>query len=107
MRRPVEPKLHEAIGVVHESRRDGLSIMAGLLQSIEHEAGMCRPTDAPADYPTGVGVDHEGHVVEARLTRHVDEVRDPQHVRPELTVDGSNGQGVALSLTGAQQLAGE
>ena len=44
LRRPVEPKLHAAIGVVHEAAAgDGFAIMDSLLQCIENEAGMRRP----------------------------------------------------------------
>jgi hypothetical protein len=39
--------------------------MKRLLQRIEHEAGMSRPTGSPANNPTGVGIDDEGHVDEA------------------------------------------
>ena len=61
--------LHAAIGVVDETAAgDGLSIMDGLLQRVEHEAGVRRPRHAPADDATGVGVDDERDVDEARPT---------------------------------------
>jgi hypothetical protein len=43
----------------------GSSFVEGLLQSIQHEAGVRRARDAPADDAAGVGVDDEGHVDEA------------------------------------------
>ena len=43
----------------------GSSFVDGLLQSIQHEAGVRRALDAPADDAAGVGVDDEGHVDEA------------------------------------------
>jgi hypothetical protein len=61
---------------------DGLSVMKGLLQCVEHEAGMGCPTDPPAHDPSCVGIDYKGDVDEAGPGRDVGEVRDPQHVRP-------------------------
>ena len=64
--------------------------MNGLLERIEHEAGVCRPRDPPADDATGVGVDDEGDVDEARPGRHIGEVGEPQRIRmlcPELPID--------------------
>ena len=40
----------------------GAAVVQSLLQGIEHEAGMRRPADPPADDAAGIGVDHEGHV---------------------------------------------
>jgi len=51
---------------------------------------MRRPADPPADDAAGVGVDHEGHVDEARPGRHVGEVGEPQRIRMlclELPID--------------------
>jgi hypothetical protein len=64
--------------------------MQRLLERIEHEAGVRRPADAPADDPAGEGVDHEGDADEAGPGRTIGEVRHPQRVRPirpELPVD--------------------
>lgn len=65
-------------------------VVQGLLQGIEHEAGVRRERSAPADDPAGVDVDDEGDVDEAGPGRHVGEVGQPQDVRPgrlELAVD--------------------
>src|SRR6202158_3586250 len=56
--------------------------MQSLLESIEHEAGMCRSRNTPADDAPGVGIDDKGDVDEARPGRDIREVRDPQRVRP-------------------------
>ena len=91
LRRPFESALDAAIAVVHETAAlDRPSIMQGLLQRIEHEAGVRRARHPPADDAPGIGVDHEGDVDEARPGRDIGEVREPQHVRPwrlELPVD--------------------
>ena len=55
----------------------GPALVQGLLQGVEHEAGMSRSGDPPADDPTGGRVDHEGPVDEAGPGRHVGEVRHP------------------------------
>src|SRR5258705_3633247 len=67
LRRPVECALGTAVAVMYEpAAMDGPPIMEGLLQRIEHEARMCCPGDTPAHDATGVGVDDEGDVDEAR-----------------------------------------
>src|SRR4051794_41433341 len=77
--------------MVHETATlDRPARVQGLLKRVEHEAGVRRPAHPPADDATGIGIDHEGHVDEARPGRHVGEVRDPEHVwtrRLELPVD--------------------
>jgi len=50
------------------------ALVQGLLESVQHEAGMGRAGDAPVDYAAGAGVDDEGDVDEARLGRDVGEV---------------------------------
>ena len=50
---------------------DGSSFVQGLLQCIQHEAGMGGPADAPADDAAGIGVDDEGHIDEAGPGGHV------------------------------------
>jgi hypothetical protein len=55
--------------------------MQGLLQRVEHEAGVCGPGYAPADDATGIGVDDEGDIDEARPGADRGEVREPKHVR--------------------------
>jgi len=59
----------------------GPSFVQGLLQRVEHEAGMRRPGDAPADEPAGVDIDDEGHIDEAGPGADIGEVREPQRVR--------------------------
>ena len=74
--------LAASVAMMHEpAAMDGPSIVQGLLQSIEHEAGMRRPAHPPADDPAGIGVDDEGHVDEAGPGRDIGEVGDPEHVR--------------------------
>ena len=43
---------------------NGPSVVDGLLQRIQHKAGVRRPADAPAHNVAGVDVDHEGNVDE-------------------------------------------
>jgi hypothetical protein len=45
---------------------DGPLLMQGLLQRVEHEAGVRSPRHAPADDTAGIGVDDERNVDEAR-----------------------------------------
>jgi hypothetical protein len=72
LRRPVEPKLHAAIGVVDEAAAtDRFSIMECLLQRVEHEARVRRSADPPADDAACVGVDDERDVDEAGPSRDV------------------------------------
>jgi hypothetical protein len=68
---------------VHEpAAMNGLPIMEGLLQRVQHEAGMSRTRDPPAHDASGVRVDYEGHIDEAGPGCHVSEVRDPECIRP-------------------------
>ena len=58
--------LRSSVAVVHEpGGGEGPPVVKRLLQGIEHEVGMRRPRDAPADDPTGERVDDEGDVDEA------------------------------------------
>ena len=69
--------------MVHEpAAMHGPPVMEGLLQCVEHEAGMGRPADPPAHNAAGIGIDDKGNVNEAGPARDIGEVRDPQHVRP-------------------------
>ena len=83
--------LRSPIGMVHQpAAMDGPPIMEGLLQSIEHEAGMRGPRDPPADDAAGIGIDDEGHIDEAGPGADIGEVGEPEHVRRrrmELPVD--------------------
>jgi hypothetical protein len=98
--RGFDPGFGQALGVANgqilrsavrmmDQPRSGLPLMNGLFQGIEHEPGMGRAADPPADDAAGEGVDDEGHVDEALPGRDIGEVADPEHVRrghAELTV---------------------
>jgi hypothetical protein len=43
----------------------GSAFVKCLLQSIEHKAGIRRPAHPPADDPSGIGINEEGHVHKA------------------------------------------
>jgi len=77
--------------MVHETAAlDGSALVQGLLQRVEHKAGVRRPAHPPADDATGIGIDHERDIDEAHPGRDIGEVRDPEHVRArrlELPVD--------------------
>ena len=80
---------------------DGPALVQGLLQRIEHEAGVRRARHTPADDAAGEDVDDEGDVDEAGPGRDVGEVRDPQPFgRGALNcrLTRSSGQGAAASL---------
>ena len=83
--------LPPAIRVVDEpAALDGTALMQGLLQGIEHKAGVSGPGDPPADDAARKGVNDEGDVDKSRPSRDVGEVADPQGVRArcfELAVD--------------------
>jgi hypothetical protein len=57
------------------------SVLQGLLQRIEHQAGVHRPLRPPAHDAVREHVDHEGHVDEAYPGRDIHEVRHPELVR--------------------------
>lgn len=58
--------LRTPVGMMHEvATMDRPSPMQGLLQRVEHEAGMGRPAHPPADDPLSIGIDHEGDIDEA------------------------------------------
>jgi hypothetical protein len=83
--------LAAAIGVVDETaamRRS--TIMKGLLERIEDEAGMGRAACPPPDDPPCERVDDERDIHEPRPGGDIGEVRDPEHVGrwcAELPVD--------------------
>jgi hypothetical protein len=90
LRRPLESTLHAALAVVNEAAVHGSTLVQGLLQGIEDEAGMGRARHPPADNAPGIGVDPEGHIDKAHPGRDVGEVADPERIRPqclELPVD--------------------
>ena len=54
LRRPLESALHTAIAVVDEAAAPNRpSLMQGLLQRVEHEEGVSRAGDTPADDAPG------------------------------------------------------
>ncbi len=68
--------LGSTVAMVDETAPMGRSaIMKRLFQGIQDEAGMRGPAGSPADNPSGVGVDDEGHVDEPCPGRDVGEVR--------------------------------
>ena len=89
--RRLDPGLGQALGVFDRdvlaaaiavmdqaAAMDGPPVMEGLLQRIEHEAGVRRPAGPPADDPPSIGIDHEGDVDEPGPGRDIGEVRHPQ-----------------------------
>ena len=50
------------------------ALMNGLFESIENEPGMSCAADAPADDPSGEGINHESHVNEPLPSGHVGEI---------------------------------
>src|SRR5438874_5566337 len=78
LRRPLESALHTAIAVVDEAAAPNRqSLMQSLLQRVEHEVGVSRAGDTPADDAPREGVDDEGDVDEAGPGRDVGEVGHP------------------------------
>src|SRR3954464_13587163 len=74
--------LHTAIAVVDEAAApDGPARVQGLLQRVQHEAGMSRAGDTPADDTPRKDVDHEGDIDETGPRRDVSKVGHPQGVR--------------------------
>jgi hypothetical protein len=78
LQRPIESALTATIAVMNK-RRLGVhaTIIKSLLQCIEGKISAQRIRGAPADDPTGEGVDHEGDVDEAAPGRHIGQVRYP------------------------------
>ena len=56
---------------------DGPALVQGLLQSVQHEAGMSRAGDTPADDTPRKDVDDEGDMDEAGPRREVGKIRHP------------------------------
>lgn len=65
----------------------GTSIVKGLFEGIEDQAGMSRSAHSPADDASGESVDHEGDVDEALPSADVGEIREVRrtHVRSRCT----------------------
>jgi len=82
LRRPFESALAPSVAVMHKTvPMHGQSIVKGLFQCVEHEAGVSGSGDAPTNDAAGIGVDHEGDVDEAGPGRDIGEVGDPERVR--------------------------
>ena len=64
LRRPVESGLAAAVRVANESPA-GTPIVHGLLQGIEHEAGVRGARHTPAHDPAREDIDDEGDIDEA------------------------------------------
>ena len=94
--------LRAAVGMMHEAAAmDRPSLVQGLLQRVEHEAGVCSPEYTPADDPPRMGVDDEGDIDKARPGRDVGKVREPEPVgrrRVEHPVDMVQRAGRSLVL---------
>jgi len=60
---------------------NGLPLMTGLLQRIEHETGVRRPAPPSAGDPAGLSVDDDSHLHEAGPGSDAGEVRGPKQVR--------------------------
>jgi len=60
--------LRTSVALMHETAPlDGATLVQGLLQSVEHEAGMGGSGNAPSDDAPSEDIDDEGHVDEAAL----------------------------------------
>jgi hypothetical protein len=91
LRRPLEPKLAAAIGVMHPPVQLGLPAPDGHLQRVQRQVGAQRAGGLPADQEPAEGIDDQGHVHKAGPGRHVGEVGHPELV-------GSLGGEVPLAL---------
>src|SRR3954466_6431912 len=81
-RRPLEPGLHPPVAMMHETATlDRPARVQGLLERVEHEAGVRRPAHPPADDATGISIDHKGHKDESGPGRDVGESGVAEQVR--------------------------
>src|SRR4051812_32368222 len=91
LRRPLESALHTAIAVMDEAAApDRPARVQGLLQRVQHEAGVSRAGGTPADDPPRKEVDDEGDIDKTGPRREVGKVGHPQGVRMrrfELPID--------------------
>ena len=70
--------LHTAITVVDEAAApDGPALVQGLLQRVQHEAGMSRAGDTPADDTPRKDVDDKGDIDETGPRRDVGKIGHP------------------------------
>src|SRR3954447_13005219 len=102
LRQPLEPKLHTAITVMDEAAApDGPALVQSLPQRVQHEAGVRRAGDTPADDTPRKDVDDEGDIDETGPCRDVGKVGYPQGVRtrcfelPIDTIARTRGRGIA------------
>ena len=65
--------LRSAIRVMNQTR-SGLSLMHGLLRSIQNKPGMGRPTDPPSHNAARKGIDDKGYVNEALPSGDIGEI---------------------------------
>src|SRR3954468_14969624 len=83
--------LHTAITVVDQAAApDGPALVQGLLQRVQHEAGVSRAGGTPADDTPRKDVDDKGDIDETGPRRDVGKVGHPQSVRTqrfELPID--------------------
>src|SRR5215218_7120980 len=67
LRRPLESALDASVAMINEpGAPNGPALVQGLLEGIEHEAGVSRARHPPAHDAPRIGVDHEADVYEAR-----------------------------------------
>src|SRR5690606_38586317 len=59
---------------------DGAAVVDGLLESVQHEAGMGGAADPPAHDIAGIDADHEGDIGEPGPGRHIGKIGDPEPV---------------------------
>ena len=67
--------------IVFHHPRDGPVLVQGLLQRVQHKAGVSRAGDTPADDAPCKGVDDEGDIDRTDPCRDAGKVGDPQGVR--------------------------
>src|SRR4051794_9564464 len=81
---------------------DGPALVQGLLQRVQHEAGVSRAGDTPADNTPRKDVDDKGDIDETGPRRDVGKVGHPQGVRTrrfELPIDAiERTRGAALLM---------
>src|SRR3954447_683751 len=91
LRRPLELGLPTAITMMDEAAAaDGPALVQGLLQRVQHEAGVRAAGDTPADNTPRKDVDDESDIDKTGPRRDVGKVGHPQGVRTrcfELPID--------------------
>src|SRR3954447_12859097 len=91
LQRPLESALPTAITMMDEAAApDGPALVQSLLQRVQHEAGVSRAGDTPADNPPRKEVDDEGDIDKTGPRREVGKVGHSQGVRMrrfELPID--------------------